>query len=92
MRKTVDRSNKLAVPELSPVQQISSEIIPYPMHLPAGEVDGETIVCGQITVPENWDNPGERTIDITFAIQKAKSLSPFAEPIRKRGKNYDIFD
>ena len=60
---------------------LSAETIPCPMNLPEGDIDGETIICGQIEVPENWDNPGERTLVITYAIAKANSESPFADPI-----------
>lgn len=61
--------------------EINTVVIPCPMDLPAGEVEGETAVCGQITVPENWDKPGERTINITYAILKAKSLSYFPDAV-----------
>ena len=62
-------------------EPLSAETIPCPMNLPEGDVDGETMICGQIEVPENWDNPGERTLVITYAIAKAKNESPFADPI-----------
>ncbi len=55
--------------------------IPCPMNLPEGEVDGETVFCGQVIVPENWEQPGENMLNITFAILKASSGAPFAEPI-----------
>lgn len=61
--------------------------IPCPMNLPEGEVDGETVLCGQVIVPENWEEAdgqavgGENTLGITFAIFKAKSSALFAEPI-----------
>jgi pimeloyl-ACP methyl ester carboxylesterase len=55
--------------------------ISCPMNLPEGEVDGETVICGQVNVPENWDAPGERELNITYAILKAKSGAPFEEPI-----------
>jgi pimeloyl-ACP methyl ester carboxylesterase/LysM repeat protein len=61
--------------------------IPCPMNLPEGEVDGETVLCGQVIVPENWDEAGGQTagsgnaLNITYAILKAKSGAPFAEPI-----------
>jgi len=60
---------------------ISGETIPCPMPLPATEVEGETIVCGQIEVPENWDDPSSPPITITYARQVSKSLSPLADPI-----------
>ena len=60
---------------------LSAKTIPCPMTLPEGDIDGETMVCGQIEVPENWDNPGEKTLVMTYAIAKAKNESPFADPI-----------
>ncbi|MFN2135256.1 MAG: hypothetical protein ACK2UK_04835, partial [Candidatus Promineifilaceae bacterium] len=38
-------------------QVISGETIPCPMPLAPGDVDGETVICGQIQVPEDWDDP-----------------------------------
>jgi pimeloyl-ACP methyl ester carboxylesterase len=52
---------------------------PYP--IPAGEVVGETIVCGEVTVPENWANPGERMVAIGYAILKSPNVSPFPDPV-----------
>lgn len=60
---------------------LSAETIPCPMSLPGGDIDGETMVCGQIEVPENWGDPGDRTLLITFAIAKARNEAPFADPI-----------
>jgi len=69
-------------PETAPPPTIGDiRYIPCPMNLPEGEVDGETALCGQVIVPENWDEPGENTLSITYAILKAKSGTPFAEPI-----------
>ena len=62
-------------------QPLGIETIPCPMTLPEGDVDGETIVCGQIKVPENWDNPSGRTLLITYAITKAENEAPFSDPI-----------
>jgi pimeloyl-ACP methyl ester carboxylesterase len=62
-------------------QPVSGETIPCPMPLPPTEVEGETIVCGQIDVPENWDDPNSRLITLTYARQLARSLSPLPEPI-----------
>ncbi|MEL6319482.1 MAG: alpha/beta fold hydrolase, partial [Cyanobacteria bacterium J06626_14] len=49
--------------------------------LPVNEVDGETITCGTLTVPENHDDPEGRLIDITYAILHSHSLSPAPDPI-----------
>jgi pimeloyl-ACP methyl ester carboxylesterase len=62
-------------------QPVSGEMIPCPMPLPPTEIEGETIVCGQIEVPENWDDPNSRLITLTYARQLSKSLSPLPEPI-----------
>ena len=41
--------------------------IPCPMALPASEVEGKTVTCGQISVPEDWDNTAGKQIAITYA-------------------------
>lgn len=37
-------------------QAVSGKTVKCPMPLPATEIEGKTIICGQIEVPENWDN------------------------------------
>ena len=60
----------------------AEEPIPCPMPLPSDEIEGETIVCGQITVPEDWDDPeNSPEVTITYARQLSYSESPFADPI-----------
>ncbi len=44
---------------------LRSETIACPMSLPEGDIDSETMVCGQIEVPENWNDPGARMLLIT---------------------------
>jgi hypothetical protein len=55
--------------------------IPCPFAMPAGEVDGETISCGQIEVPENWDNPDDTTLTITYAILHSENPTAFTDPV-----------
>jgi len=55
--------------------------IPCPMALPAGEVEGQTVTCGQISVPEDWDNVDAKQITITYAILNSKSQAPFPDPV-----------
>ncbi len=62
-------------------QAIAGKTVPCPMPLPPSEIEGETIVCGEITVPEDWDNPASKPITITYAVQRSTSKSPFADPI-----------
>ncbi|MEB3357753.1 MAG: alpha/beta fold hydrolase [Synechococcales bacterium] len=52
-----------------------------PVALPVGEKEGETLVCGILTVPENYSAPGDRTLEITYAILHSRSLSPAPDPI-----------
>jgi len=63
------------------IKAISAKTIPCPMPLPSNEVDGETIICGEIVVPENWDKPGGETITITYARQVSRNLSPLPDPV-----------
>ncbi|NJN96835.1 MAG: hypothetical protein HC875_23375 [Anaerolineales bacterium] len=62
-------------------QAIGGEIINCPMPLPPTEIEGETIICGTITVPEDWDNPQSTPITITYARQLSTSKAPFADPV-----------
>ncbi|MGF1491594.1 MAG: alpha/beta hydrolase [Microcoleaceae cyanobacterium] len=55
--------------------------IPCPVPLPPGEVDGESITCGYLTVPENYDDPDGRQIEITYAVLHSRSLSPASDPV-----------
>ena len=55
--------------------------IPCPMALPAGEVEGQTVTCGQISVPEDWANADGKQITITYALLHSKSQSPFPDPV-----------
>ena len=55
--------------------------IPCPMALPASEVEGKTVTCGQISVPEDWDNTAGKQIAITYALLHSKSQAPFPDPV-----------
>jgi len=55
--------------------------IPCPMTLPAGEVEGKTVTCGQISVPEDWANAAGKQITISFARLHSKSQAPFPDPV-----------
>jgi pimeloyl-ACP methyl ester carboxylesterase len=55
--------------------------IPCPMALPASEVEGQTVTCGQISVPEDWENAAGKQIAITYALLHSKSQSPFPDPV-----------
>jgi hypothetical protein len=39
-----------------------------PFGMPAGQVEGETVDCGYVVVPENRTNPDSRSIRLAVAI------------------------
>jgi len=46
-----------------------------------GEVDGETVECGVVTVPENYAEPDGRTIELFYLKLRSSSLSPAPDPL-----------
>lgn len=52
-----------------------------PRPLPPEEIEGKTVVCGRVSVPENHDKPDGRRIELTFAVLKAWTQSPAADPL-----------
>ena len=46
-----------------------------------GEVEGETMECGIVTVPENYDEPDGRTIELFYMRLFSTSKSPAADPL-----------
>jgi pimeloyl-ACP methyl ester carboxylesterase len=48
---------------------------------PAGEREGDTYFCGLLTVPENYDEPDGRQIQITFGVLKSFSNAPLPDPM-----------
>ena len=47
-----------------------------PAAVPPLDVEGQTVVCGSVEVPENHDTPDGRRIDLQFAVLKARSEAP----------------
>ncbi|MCU0853506.1 MAG: alpha/beta fold hydrolase [Rhodobacteraceae bacterium] len=54
---------------------------PCPGPLAPDEVEGHTVVCGTVNLPENHDRPDGRRIDLTFMVLKSRSLSPAPDPV-----------
>lgn len=54
-----------------------------PCELPPGtlEVEGQTVLCGTVDVPEVHDAPDGPRVALEFAILKARTLSPVADPV-----------
>jgi pimeloyl-ACP methyl ester carboxylesterase len=45
------------------------------------EVEGKTVACGRVSVPENHDKPDGRQIELTFMVLKSLSEAPAADPV-----------
>lgn len=52
-----------------------------PRPLPATEVEGKTVICGRVEVPENHDKADGARISLAFAILKARTESPAPDPL-----------
>jgi pimeloyl-ACP methyl ester carboxylesterase len=52
-----------------------------PRPLPAGEVEGKTVICGRVQVPEVHGNDESRRIELAFAVLKARTQSPAPDPV-----------
>lgn len=69
----------LAAGGADPRHPVTLEACPRP--LPPLEVEGRTVVCGRVAMPENHDRPGGPTISLAFAILKARTGSPAPDPL-----------
>jgi pimeloyl-ACP methyl ester carboxylesterase len=58
---------------------VTVEACPRP--LPAGEVEGQTVICGRVEVPEVHGNDESRRIELAFAVLKARTQSPAPDPM-----------
>jgi len=57
------------------------EACPRPILALEVEVEGKTMVCGQVSVPEDHDAPDGKKIPLAFVILKAKSAAPAPDPV-----------
>lgn len=60
----------------APITQI---ICPRP--LPIDEIEGKTVFCGRVQVPEDHSKPDGKKISLDFAILKSHSIYPEADPL-----------
>lgn len=60
----------------APVEQI---LCPRPM--PTSEIEGKTVVCGTVEVPEDHAKPDGKKITLKFAILKSWSQYPETDPV-----------
>jgi pimeloyl-ACP methyl ester carboxylesterase len=52
-----------------------------PRPLAPFEIEGRTVACGKISVPEDHERPEDRRIDLTFMIFKSRSLAPAPDAV-----------
>jgi pimeloyl-ACP methyl ester carboxylesterase len=52
-----------------------------PRPLAPFEIEGRTVACGTISVPEDHETPDGRRIDLAFMIFKSRSLSPAPDAV-----------
>lgn len=45
------------------------------------EVEGQTVICGRINVPENHDAENGATVPLAFAILRSHSVAPAPDPV-----------
>lgn len=45
------------------------------------EVEGSTVICGRVDVPEDHDGTDGETIPLAFAILKSRSTAPASDPV-----------
>lgn len=55
--------------------------VPCPVDLPDGEIEGETVICGQIVVPQDWDDPDSTQITLSYVVFQATNANPSPDPI-----------
>jgi pimeloyl-ACP methyl ester carboxylesterase/putative hemolysin len=70
-----------AEPEPAPAAVATFEEAPCPFKLPAGQVEGETIECGYLTVPENRADPEGREVRLAVAILRHPEGASEPDPI-----------
>jgi pimeloyl-ACP methyl ester carboxylesterase len=52
-----------------------------PFRLPSGQVEGRTVTCGTVTVPEDRERPGGPVVRLAVAVFKARATAPRPEPL-----------
>ncbi|MFZ5751600.1 MAG: alpha/beta hydrolase [Pseudomonadota bacterium] len=62
-----------------PRYPVTVEACPRP--LPAGEIEGQTVICGRVEVPEVHGKEDSRRIGLAFAVLKARTQSPAPDPV-----------
>jgi pimeloyl-ACP methyl ester carboxylesterase len=59
----------------------TTEAIRCPATLISTETEGTTYHCGVVYVPENYDKPDGRIVELTFLVLHSTSLTPEPDPV-----------
>ena len=79
-------STPIPIPTETPLPVASSieplfEETPCPFMLPPDEIEGETVQCGFVVVPEDRSQPESPTIRLAVVVFKATGDDPQADPV-----------
>jgi len=78
-----------AIAQMNPAPQVSEQpvgltTLPCDPVLARGlgdGVEGESFYCGIFTVPQNWDAPDGRNLELSFVVAKATGDDPAPDPL-----------
>ena len=59
-----------------PVTIEACESLPGPL-----EIEGQTVICGTVSLPEDYSKPDGNRVPLEFAVIKSLSQSPAADPV-----------
>ena len=62
-------------------QAISSATVHCPVDLPIYDIEDKTAYCGEMIVPQNWDDPDGKQVTISYAVFKARGENPLSDPV-----------
>ena len=71
--------DQLAAGGYDPAVPVTIASCPRP--LPRAEIEGKTIICGTVSVPENHDKPDGTRVDLIFTLMKSHSSYPAPDPL-----------
>lgn len=76
---TTGATSQLAAGGHDPAYPVA--IAPCPRPIGRYEIEGKTIVCGTVNVPEDHARPDGRRIDLVFTVLKSHSMYPEPDPL-----------
>ncbi|MEV8468769.1 alpha/beta fold hydrolase [Fluviibacterium sp. DFM31] len=59
----------------------ATKITPCNRPVAPAEIEGQTVICGTVEVPEDHANPDGRKMNLSWIVYKSHSLSPAPDPV-----------